>query len=92
MKCLIAHAPVAQVSAQYARDVRGVLTVGINSTRLLSQHPLLDEEETGEMLEAYLLGTPAREFALRLANRDVAGWEAASDPFPERVFPTAANE
>jgi len=83
---------VTELSAVYAKEVRGILTVGINSTRLLSKHPLLSEEEAEELLEAYLLGTPAREFALRIANRDVGEWEAAADPYPQREFPTAENE
>jgi hypothetical protein len=45
-----------------------------------------------ESFEAYLAGTPAIEFAARLERRDVADFERASDPCPDRVWPSAANE
>ena len=85
---------VTELSAAYAREVKERLTVGADATRSHSQFrdSLLDEEETEELVEAYLLGTPAIEFAKLLENRDIAVFEAASDPCPDRVFPTAENE
>ena len=81
-----------EISAAYAAVVRSYLVEGATATRPANTHPLLDEEETEEMLQAYLLGTPAVEFAKRLENRDITAFEAASDPCPDRVWPSAENE
>lgn len=78
---------VVEASAQYAREVHDYLTTGPNHTRPVNAHPLLDEEETEEMLQAYLLGTPAAEFAGKLENRDIAVFEEMCDPYPQREYP-----
>ena len=83
---------VTELSAAYAKEVRDYLTTGNNATHPATAHPLLDEEETEELVEAYLLGTPAVEFAKRLEARDIAAFEAASDPCPDRAWPNAENE
>lgn len=85
---------VTELSAAYAKEVHDYLTVGQNATRSHSayQDSLLDEEETEELLQCYLMGTPAIEFAKRLEARDIAGFEAASDPTPDRAWPNAENE
>ena len=85
---------VTELSAAYAKEVHDYLTVGQNATRSHSayQDSLLDEEETEELLQCYLMGTPAIEFAKRLEARDIDAFEKASDPCPDRVFPTAENE
>lgn len=78
-----------EMSAAFAKEVHDYLSVGPNATRPHSKYrdSLLDEEETAEMLEAYLLGTPAIEFAKRLESRDIALFEALSDPYPQRIYP-----
>lgn len=81
---------VTELSAAYAKEVHDYLTVGANATRPLNAHPLLDEEEMGEMIECYLLGTPAVDFAARLEGRDIALFEQVSDPYPQREFPEVA--
>lgn len=72
-------------------EVIDVLTRGINATRK-DRQPIMDDEEEAEMCEDFEAGKSARDFALRLCNRDVATWEAASEPYPERAFPTAEND
>lgn len=83
-----------EMSAAFAKEVHDRLTIGINATRSHSQHreSLLDEEETAELIECYLLGTPALEFAKRLEARDIDEFEKASDPCPDRAWPNAENE
>ena len=85
---------VTELSAAFAKEVHDYLTTGKNATRSHSayQDSLLDEEETEELLQCYLMGTPAIEFAKRLEARDIAGFEAASDPTPDRAWPNAENE
>jgi hypothetical protein len=84
---------VTETSAIYAKAVADYLTVGANATRSHSPYAtLLDEEEAEELLAQYLMGTPAIEFAKRLENRDIAVFEAASDPTPGRAWPNAENE
>jgi hypothetical protein len=78
---------VTEISAQYAKEVREYLTTGKNATRPATAHPLLDEEETEELLQCYLLSVPAIEFAKRLENRDISDFERASDPYPQREYP-----
>lgn len=91
---LCAPVTATEASAAYAKEVYNHLTVGKDRTRSHSQfrESILDEEETEELLEAYLLGTPAIEFAKRLENRDIAEFERASDPCPDRAWPNAENE
>ena len=81
---------VIELSAAYAREVREYLTTGPNRTRPENTHPLLDEEEAGELIEAYLLGTPATEFAATLEHRDIAVFEKLCDPYPQREYPEVA--
>ena len=79
-----------ETSAAYAAVVRSYLVEGATATRPANTHPLLDEEETEEMLQAYLLGTPAVEFAGKLENRDIAVFEEMCDPYPQREYPEVA--
>ena len=78
-----------ETSAAFAKTVHDRLSIGANATRPHSKYrdSLLDEEETEELLEAYLMGTPAIEFAKRLESRDIADFERASDPYPQRDHP-----
>lgn len=78
---------VALVSAEYARQVYELLTSGSTKTRSTQEHPLLNEEEGEELLEDFLLGVSAKVFAAKLEARDIAAFEAASDPYPQREFP-----
>ncbi|MDP9203372.1 MAG: hypothetical protein M3P26_15780, partial [Gemmatimonadota bacterium] len=66
---------VTELSAAYAKDVHDYLTTSKNATRPENAHPLLDEEETEELIEDFLLGVPAKTFAAKLENRDVAAFE-----------------
>jgi len=81
---------VTELSAAYAKEVRDYLTTGNNATRPATAHPLLDEEETEELLQCYLLGTPAIDFAKRLEARDISDFESAADPYPQREYPDVA--
>lgn len=85
---------VTELSAAYAKEVHDHLTIGKDATRSHSAYreSLLDEEETEELVEAYLLGTPAVEFAKRLEARDIDLFEKVSDPCPDRAWPNAENE
>jgi hypothetical protein len=81
---------VTEFSAAYAREVRNYLTIGKNATRPANAHPLLDEAESEELVECYLLGISAVDFAKRLESRDVSRFESMMET--ERVFPNAENE
>lgn len=84
---------VTELSAAFAKEVHDYLTIGVNATRSLKfRDTLLDEEETEELVGAYLMGTPAIEFAKRLEARDISDFERNSDPCPDRAWPNAENE
>lgn len=83
-------AEVLELSSAYAKEVHDLLTTGTTKTRPENCHPLLDEEETREMIEDYLAGVPAKEFAAKLEARDITAFETASDPYPQREFPEVA--
>lgn len=67
------------VSADYAREVHDLLTTGTTQTRPTTEHPLLSEAETDEMIEAFLLNVSAKEFAAKLELRDIAVFEQSID-------------
>lgn len=67
------------VSAEYAREVHDLLTTGTTQTRPVTEHPLLNEAETDEMVEAFLLGVTAQAFAAKLELRDIALFEQSID-------------
>lgn len=72
----------------YEHEVERILTVGPDSTRGNQRgDPIFSEEELEEMEDMRLLGTPAREFAARLINRDISYAEYVSDPYPQREYP-----
>lgn len=75
----------------YQLEVVDTLTHGINATRA-DRTPAMDQDEEDEMVESFESGEPARAFALRLCNRDESSWVHASDPYPQRDFPTAEND
>jgi hypothetical protein len=77
----------SSVSAEYARQVHDLLTVGKQATRPANAHPLLSDEESEELVENYLLNVPAKVFAAKLEGRDIAHSEAACDPYPGRIYP-----
>lgn len=85
----------AEMSAKYRGQVEAILTEGPDKTRVvdpLGKNPILDEQEFVEMVEAYLNGISARDFAVQLAARDLNEAEQNADPYPGRLFPTAENE
>lgn len=70
---------VTAVSAEYAKEVHDYLTTGKNATRPENAHPLLNEEETEELIENFLLGIPAKVFAGKLECRDIYAFDEASE-------------
>jgi hypothetical protein len=68
-----------EVSSAYAREVADLLTVGAKATRPANSHPLLSDEEGEEMIQGFLLGVPAKEFAAKLEARDIAMFEGSID-------------
>lgn len=71
--CLL-EGHTATVSALYAAVVKAHLTQGSTKTRPDS-HPLLSDEEGEELLQNFLLGVSAKDFAAKLEARDVAAFE-----------------
>lgn len=66
----------SMVSGEYAKTVHDLLTSGMTQTRPPNAHPLLSESESEELLESFLMGTSAVEFAHRLEIRDIGRFEA----------------
>lgn len=80
----------------YTEEVVAILTAGPEATRDIAPQyrtdddwPISDEEK-GDLEDALDNDVPAKTFAMELVNKDIARWERASDPYPQREYPEVA--
>lgn len=79
-KCVpVPEGHASSISGEYAREVHDLLTSGNTQTRPPNAHPLLNAEESEELLEDFLLGVPAKTFAAKLETRDIAFFQSSID-------------
>lgn len=84
--------PRCVVSAEYAREVHDLLTKGNTQTRLATEHPLLSDEESEELVANFLLGVPAKVFAGKLECRDIAAFDVACESAAALLFQRVADQ